>query len=133
MSAATCRAELCLSVLKETVPLIVGEKQPEGYGWLDFNKTSSHRPVRRNVWFITDFRAGFRENICVLHTPWGIFTIFRPCKRNASLVAYKTWFGTGCLTLVNTIAGTYSHFEFDQTHHLINVTFQCHRFVLWVT
>lgn len=42
MSAATCRVELCLSVLKETVPLTVAENQHEAYGWLDLNKTWSH-------------------------------------------------------------------------------------------
>ncbi len=58
MSAATCRVELCLSVLKESVPLIAGEKQPEGDGWLDLNKTHVGGQLEE---MLDDFCNRFRE------------------------------------------------------------------------
>lgn len=46
MSLLPVGAEVYLSEVKETVPMIVGQKLAEGYDWLDYNKTCV---VRRNV------------------------------------------------------------------------------------
>lgn len=69
MSAATCRVELCLSELKETVLLIAGKKQPENAaGWT----STQHKVTQVNgmecfVTFITGFDSSLEEGmLCML-------------------------------------------------------------------